>query len=133
VVGLRNLTARLTSHISLTNDGGGAPRIEAERIQIRIRTIGWRRKLDLLIDVRIKDLAKLIAYVDTGCAPVPRVDERTREGFNWDKVGIDISGDAARVGRSNRVRTSKRALPGCCDSLTTVKRLLEDPPSADGI
>jgi hypothetical protein len=36
---------------------------------MRIRTIGWRRKLDLLIDVRIKDLAKLIAYLNTGCAP----------------------------------------------------------------
>ena len=70
---------------------------------MRIRTIGWRRKPDLLIDVRINDLAKLIAYVNTGCAPVPRVDERTTEGFNWDEVSIDISGDAARVGRSNRL------------------------------
>ena len=96
---------------------------------MRIRTIGWRRKPDLLIDVRINDLAKLIAYVNTGCAPVPRVDERTTEGFNWDEVSIDISGDAARVGRSNRLMHKQAALQRCCDSLTTVEHLLEGPPS----
>jgi len=83
----------------------------------------------LLIDVRIKDLAKLIAYVNTGCAPVPQVDERTTAGFSWDEVSIDISGDATRVDHSNRLRTSKRTLQRCCDSLTTVERRLEGPPS----
>ena len=87
----------------------------------------------MLIDMIIKNLARLIAYVSTSYVQVPRVDERTTEGFDWDEMSIDFSGDAARVilylGSSNRLTDKQAALQPYRVSLTTVERVLESPPS----
>jgi hypothetical protein len=87
----------------------------------------------MLIDMIIKNLARLIAYVSTSYVRVPRVDERTTEGFDWDEMSIDISGDAARVilylGSSNRLTDKQAALQPYRVNLTTVERVLESPPS----
>jgi hypothetical protein len=47
-----------------------------------------RRNLNMIIDTTIKDLAKLIAYASTSYVQVPRVDERTTEGFDSDEMRI---------------------------------------------